>query len=108
MTADGPLTEEDLSAMERRAAAAAPGPWTAWLEGRHGVGGDSFIQVRPEAEPDDEIYVSRFVEGARLPGQDPRLDADIDFIAAARQDVPRLIAEVRRLRAAAADRSRGW
>ncbi|MFF1903496.1 hypothetical protein [Kitasatospora sp. NPDC058218] len=107
MTADGPLTEEDLSAMERRAAAAAPGPWAAWLEGRHGIGGDSFIQIRPEADQDDEIYVSRFVEGAQLAGRDPRLDADIDFIAAARQDVPRLIAEVRRLRAAA-DRSRGW
>ncbi|MGV9265912.1 hypothetical protein ACWDRR_14780 [Kitasatospora sp. NPDC003701] len=106
MTADGPLTEEDLSAMERRAAAAAPGPWAAWLEGRHGSG-DSFIQVRPEADREDEIYVSRFVEGAQLADRDPRLDADLDFIAAARQDVPRLIAEVRRLRAAA-DRSRGW
>jgi hypothetical protein len=28
----------------------------------------------------------------------PASDADLDFIAAARQDIPRLIAEVKRLR----------
>jgi hypothetical protein len=36
------------------------------------------------------MYVSR--------GTKPAADADLDFIAAARQDVPRLIAEVKRLR----------
>ncbi|WP_406206012.1 hypothetical protein OH807_31975 [Kitasatospora sp. NBC_01560] len=106
MTADGPLTEDELTAMERRAAAAAPGPWQAWLEGQ-GIGGESFIQVQPASDVEDEMYLRRFVEGDAVPSRDPRLHADLEFIAAARADVPRLIAEVRRLQATVG-RQRGW
>ncbi|MBP0448456.1 hypothetical protein J5Y04_02670 [Kitasatospora sp. RG8] len=106
MTAEGPLTDDELTAIERRAAAAAPGPWKAHLEGQ-GIGGESFIQVRPDADPDDEIYVRRYVGNAELGSRHPELHADLEFIASARSDVPRLVAEVRRLQGALA-RQRRW
>jgi len=69
--------------MEKRCSEATPGPWRSWIEGREGhYAGDSFIQTDGE-----DIYLS----GATV--------ADQDFIAHARQNVPRLIAEVRALRA---------
>ncbi|WP_439681088.1 hypothetical protein [Embleya sp. MST-111070] len=92
------LSDDELAAIERRAAAAAPGPWLAWLETRGGIGGESFIQLRPDADEDDEIYVRRYIAGREVNSPSTELDADIDFIAAARQDVPLLIAEVKRLR----------
>ncbi|WP_327358047.1 hypothetical protein [Streptomyces sp. NBC_01304] len=100
MSMDEPLSEADLDAMTERADAASPGPWVPWLETRGATGGESFIQVDPDlAEQDDEIYVRRIVGARQVLGPDRQLDADLDFIAGARHDVPRLIAEVRRLRA---------
>lgn len=76
------MNEEELSEIERRCSSATPGPWKSWIEGRDHTAGDSVITTEG-----DDIYLS---------GATP---ADQDFIAAARQDVPRLIAEIRRLRA---------
>ena len=82
------LTEQDLSTIEERCNKAARQPWKSYIEGRDHQSGSSFIRT---GEPAD------------VPGTDIELsgatDADQDFIAHARQDVPRLIAEVRRLRA---------
>ncbi|MGW4380156.1 hypothetical protein [Kitasatospora sp. NPDC004531] len=100
METDRALSDEELNAIERRVAAASPGPWTAFLESRQAAGGDSFIRLDADPEQDDEFYLHRFVDGRPILGIDPRTDADLDFIAAARQDVPRLLAEVRRLRGA--------
>lgn len=60
------------------------------VEGRHHTSGDNFIRVGglDDAEPD--MYVLRDSVPASV--------ADQDFIAHARQDIPRLLAEVRRLR----------
>ena len=81
------LSELELQEMETRVAAAQPGPWKSWIEGRDFDGGSNFIQTGSGAERGEDIEMS----GATV--------ADQDFIAAARQDIPRLIAEVRRLRA---------
>lgn len=85
MTDPDPLAESELSRIERLCDAATPGPWTAWIEGRDHLAGSSFI---------------------RTAGEDLELDgattADYDFISSARQDVPRLLEEVRALRAALA------
>ncbi|CDX39306.1 conserved hypothetical protein [Mesorhizobium sp. SOD10] len=81
------LSEFDLQEMESRAAAARPGPWKSWVEGRDFDGGSNFIQTGNGAERGEDIQMS----GATV--------AEQDFIAAARQDVPHLVAEVRRLRA---------
>lgn len=71
------LTNEDLDAIEARANAATEGPWAAdRLEGNL-----------------DSLY-SRVAEVGMW------LEADAEFIAHARADVPALVAEVRRLRAA--------
>ncbi|WP_406336807.1 hypothetical protein [Streptomyces sp. NBC_00203] len=100
MPMDEALSETDLDAMAKRAASASLGPWVPVLETRGATGGASCIQVDPDhAEQDDEIYVNRFIGARQVLGPDRQLDADLDFIAWARQDVPRLIAEVRRLRA---------
>jgi hypothetical protein len=83
----------DLDAIEACCAAASPGPWMSYVEGRDHWSGDDFIYVSDD-EPD--MYVSRAEAGAIQPAS----ASDLNFIAAARQDVPSLVAEIRRLRAA--------
>ena len=75
------LTAADLDEIEARLRATTPGPWKSFVEGRDHTSGSSFI-----ATPDNDIELT----GATA--------ADQDFIAQARQDVPRLLEEVRRLR----------
>lgn len=86
------LSEGDLDAIEQRAAQATPGPWWSWIEGRDGLSGASFIGRGHGSERELDLYLST---GATQPVP----TADYDFIAQARQDVPRLVAEIRRLRA---------
>ncbi|MET9877100.1 GNAT family N-acetyltransferase [Actinacidiphila glaucinigra] len=103
VVADGSPTEAELDVIEERAASASPGPWTPLLETRAGIGGASFLQVGAAGGAgDEEFHLSRVTAGREVAGPDEQLDADLDFIASARQDVPRLLAEVRRLRAALA------
>lgn len=91
-----PLTDHELDAIEQRSAAASPGPWQSFIEGRDHLGGDNFIRISlADNEPD--MYVSRAIPGQ---GLTPAGDHDLDFIAHARQDIARLIAEVKRLRGA--------
>lgn len=77
------LSDAELDDILRRCNAAAPGPWRAWIEGRDHTAGSSIVKT---ADPDREFEFT----GS---------DADFDFIAQARQDVPRLVAEIRRLKA---------
>lgn len=81
MNAQSFLTSEELQHMQKRCAAATPGPWKSYIEGRDHTSGSSFIMTGGE---DIELT------GAT--------DADYDFIAHTRQDMPRLLAEVQRLR----------
>jgi hypothetical protein len=76
------VTEQELEAIEARVRATTPGPWSSIIEGRDQDSGESFIMTDGE-----DIYVRGGSE------------ADQEFIAHARQDIPRLIAEIRRLRA---------
>ncbi|MCW5716728.1 MAG: hypothetical protein KIS68_02740 [Bauldia sp.] len=83
MEADNPaISPEELAAIRRRCDEATPGPWASWVEGRDHWGGDDIIQTAGE-----DIYPY----GATV--------ADKDFIAHARQDIPRLLAEIERLTA---------
>ena len=77
-----PLTESELRAIEQRCTTATPGPWQAFVEGRDHDSGSSFVRTAG-----DDLEIS----GATA--------ADYDFIAHAHQDIPRLLAEVLRLRA---------
>ncbi len=84
------LSEDELDAIDRRAASASKGPWRSFIEGRDHMSGDDFIRLGDEHDAELDMYVS--LDGV------PAAAADLDFIAHARQDVPRLLAEVRRLR----------
>ena len=77
----GRLQAKDLEEMLARCEGATPGPWESLVEGRDHCGGSSFIKTMG-----DDIELS----GATAEDQ--------DFIANARQDVPRLVAEIRYLR----------
>jgi len=81
MNSQSLLTDEELQHMRQRCAAATPGPWKSYIEGRDHTSGSNFIMTSGE---DIELT------GAT--------DADQDFIAHTRQDLPRLLAEVQRLR----------
>ena len=72
--------------MRTRCAAATPGPWKAYIEGRDHQSGSSFIMTGEGSTRGEDIELT----GAT--------HADYDFIAHARQDVPRLLAEIARLR----------
>lgn len=78
------MTETELEVIEARCKKATAQPWRAMVEGRDHFSGDTFISTGGE-----DIYLS----GATI--------EDHDFIAAARQDVIRLVEEVRRLRSLA-------
>lgn len=74
------LNEERLAAIAARAGAVASGPWRPMLEGRDHSSGSSCILTS--------------IGGIDLDGAS---DADIEFMAHARQDVPYLISELRRV-----------
>jgi hypothetical protein len=95
------LTDDEINEIERRLAKAlgvAPSPWEEFLETRHGIGGSSFIRVDGNSDDDHEMYVSVHRGGVEWTSPDERLDAVLDFLAHAAADIPRLMAEVKRLR----------
>lgn len=81
--------ELDLDAIEARANAATEGPWMVMppLCGPDGQGVYQESSLGPVCEVGDPY-----------PRGDNRPQESMDFIAAARTDVPALVAEVRRLR----------
>jgi hypothetical protein len=79
------LSEAELRDIENRIAAARSGPWKSFVERRDHTSGSSFIMVGEGEHRGEDIEFT----GATV--------ADQDFIAAARQDVPRLVAEIRTL-----------
>ncbi len=80
------LTTEQLAEIKTRVDAATRGPWRSFIEGRDQLGGSSFIMTGEGAERGEDIELS----GAT--------DADQDFMAHARQDVPALLEEIERLK----------
>jgi hypothetical protein len=86
MNSQNLLPDEELQRMCNQCAAATPGPWKSYIEGRYHTSGSSFIMT---GGSDIELT------GAT--------EADHDFIAHARQDVPQLLEEVHRLRQRIAD-----
>jgi hypothetical protein len=91
------LTPEELDAIDARVERALPGPWWASWEGRDHTSGDSFIGTGQRDQRGPDMYVST--------DNGPAGVDDLDFIAAARQDIPRLTAEIRRLRRLLGDRA---
>ena len=75
------LSDNELEEIRIRTEKATNGPWNVFIEGRDFESGSSFIQTE---SGDIELI------GAT--------EADYDFIANARQDIPRLLDEIVRLR----------
>lgn len=79
------LSDEELNSIAGRVAAATPGPWRSFIEGRDHQSGSNFIMTGGIGSRGEDIELT----GATV--------ADQDFIAAARQDIPRLVHAVRTL-----------
>jgi hypothetical protein len=86
-----PLPDNELDELERLMTAATPRPWTSFIEEREPIGGNSFIQLGAPGYSPPDMYV--YHDDAIAPA------ADLDFIAAARNHLPRLVGEIRRYRA---------
>lgn len=84
------LTSEVLDVLDRLSEAGAAAPWKASVEGRDHTSGDSFVRVGAGSLRGADLYITT-EGGASAP-------ADLDLIAAARNYLPVLVAEVRRLR----------
>ena len=81
-----PLDDAELRQIRERCDNATPGPWRSFIEGRDHTSGSSFIMTGSGKNRGKDIELSGVTE------------ADQDFIAHARQDTPRLLEEIARLR----------
>lgn len=84
------MTDEEMSAIEQRCQRATPGPWHVWPTVYDGSQGWA-ISHDADGEPAIGAAPCSLEQLATTA-------ADSEFIAAARNDVPALLAEVRRLR----------
>ncbi|MGC0317060.1 hypothetical protein [Kitasatospora acidiphila] len=106
MNTSDPLTDDDLADIQERADAATPGPWyVRQLDDEFAM---SLVAVSTVADtglgerwPDFDhhhVVAATLVQQPRYVDiADERWDENAIFIASARQDVPRLISEIRRL-----------
>jgi len=79
------MSEAELRHMEQRCQLARPGPWVSFVAGRDQESGTSYVMTGPEDSPGPDLTLI----GATAEDQ--------DFVAAARQVIPRLLEEVRLL-----------
>jgi hypothetical protein len=86
---DEPLSDQELTELEELTRVAAPAPWVAFVQ--NGLGGDSFIRLDGL---DDQFPPDMYIHRDDKIAPDP----DIEFIAAARNYMPRLLAELHRRR----------
>lgn len=94
------MTESELAEIEARAAAATEGPWRAeegWVV-PDGFDNEAFVEGEEASLP----VIGMWVHDREL----LLAPNDAEFIARAREDVPRLVAEVRKLREMLADAHR--
>lgn len=97
------IDEKELEEMRARADAASPGPWAAKHEEHDLVGAhESWVEFARGRSRSIFLNLRRFFDGCPVPGATEHLEQasrDAEFIAHAREDVPRLLDEVERLRA---------
>lgn len=80
------VTEKELERILTRCEATTSGPWVSYIEGRDHESGSDFIMTGTAESRGTDIELL----GATK--------ADQDFIAHAKQDIPKLINEIRRLK----------
>lgn len=102
---DDRLTDDKLDEIEKRAERATEGPWDYGDDAliAQQISGDvkySQWLLHKDGEPIVHVRIDHYKYiGGAPPGDHVLKREDAEFIAHARQDVPRLIEEVRRLRA---------
>ncbi len=110
----GSLSDHELSSIEARINATTPGPWyfhlldDDWamnLVAISTIPDEEHVGDRANFDPGTVIAATLVQHPRYVCGADERWDENARFIAAARTDVPRLIAEVRRLRRLVRDES---
>jgi hypothetical protein len=79
------MNKEELNKIEERLNKAQKGVWKAYIEGKDHSSGSSFIMTGIGTERGNDIELFGATE------------ADYDFIANAKQDIPKLITELRKL-----------
>ena len=97
------MTDQDLKDIEDRCNAATKGPWVSFVEGRSHESGASFIMTG--IKEGDDIWGKTRGEDIYLTGA---TDADQNFIAHARQDIPKLIQAIRKLRLEIESNKNNW
>jgi hypothetical protein len=86
------MTNEELDEIKSRFEATTIAPWVSFIEGRDCESGSSFIMTG--IAKGENIWGETRGEDIYLTGA---MNADMDFIAHARQDIPRLLEEIERL-----------
>lgn len=99
----------DLEVIEARCDAASPGPWT-WKDWGAPLSEHWTLQAPPQARDGgpSKMYPDLGCPILQIEERDSRRLRDHEFIAHAREDVPALVAEVKRLREALAPFAREW
>nr|WP_315157602.1 hypothetical protein [uncultured Flavobacterium sp.] len=87
------MTDNEIKDIEDRCKLATSGPWKSLVEGRDIESADSFIMTG--ISDGENIWNDKRGSDIYLIGA---TTADQDFIAHARQDIPKLIAEIKRLK----------
>jgi hypothetical protein len=107
MTAPDPMTDAELAAIQERSDAATAGPWFVRdLDDDKAMSlvaistvEDTGLGERWPSFDHGQIIAATLVQSPRYVDiDDERWDENARFLAHARQDIPRLIAEIRRLR----------
>lgn len=88
------MTDDELKAIEARANAATPGEWQVGPEIPLAKGREGLMHINA-GDYGEVARLLSYLQDAELAG---RWRADAQFIAHAREDIPKLIAEIRRLR----------
>ena len=87
------MKTQELEAIKARYEATSVAPWVSFIEGRDCESGSSFIMTG--IEKGENIWGKNRGEDFYLTGA---TKADLDFIAQSRQDIPRLLEEIERLK----------
>src|SRR5258705_13553867 len=87
------MTDQEFHEIKKRVESATKGPWKSYIQGRDHSSGSNFIMTGIEDGKD--IWSKSRGEDIQLSGA--TID-DQDFIANARQDIPKLLEEILRLK----------
>ncbi|MFI5755414.1 hypothetical protein [Streptomyces sp. NPDC051569] len=117
MTTPVPLTDEALAEIEELAGAATPGPWFVRLLDDDKAMNLVAVSTVPDTGSGErwprfdrrEIVAATLVQSPDHVGvADERWDENARFVAAAREAVPALVAEIKRLRRERAGEETPW